>query len=142
MRMPAFPLHAKYLAHGLGQHRGLPASEPSKESPAPDQVKIGEQLVSLTGYACVTCHAINEKPAVAAFEIKGINFGITHERLRPGYFHQWMFNPARLVADTKMPRYTNPDDGTGLRSDILDGDAYKQFEAVRQYIQSVSASTK
>ena len=90
----------------------------------------------------MTCHAINEKPAVAAFEIKGINFGITHERLRSEYFHQWMFNPARLVPDTKMPRYTNPDDGTGLRPDILEGDSYKQFEAIRQYIQSVSASAK
>ncbi|HBI30842.1 MAG TPA: hypothetical protein DDY45_02295 [Verrucomicrobiales bacterium] len=142
MRMPAFPLHAKHLAHGLGQHHGLPASEPSEEKPASDQVEVGEKLVGLTGYACVTCHAINEKPAVAAFEIKGINFGITHERLRSEYFHQWMFNPARLVPNTKMPRYTNPDDGTGLRPDILEGDSYKQFEAIRQYIQSVSASAK
>ncbi len=138
MRMPAFPLHAKHMAHGLGQHHGLSASEPSKEKPAEDQVKIGGQLVGMTGYACVACHAINDKPALAAFEVQGINFGFTHNRLRPGYYHQWMFNPARLVPDTKMPRYTNPDDGTGLRSDILDGDSYKQFEAVRKYIQSIS----
>ena len=138
MRMPAFPLHAKHMAHGLGQHHGLAVSEPSREKPADDQVKIGEQLVGMTGYACVTCHAINDKPALAAFEVQGINFGQTHNRLRPGYYHQWMFNPARLVPDTKMPRYTNPDDGTGLRSDILEGDSQKQFEAVRRYIQSIS----
>jgi hypothetical protein len=96
----------------------------------------------MTGYACVTCHAINEKPALAAFEVQGINFGITHERLRPGYFHQWMFNPARLVPDTKMPRYTNPDDGAALRPDILEGDSQKQFEAIRQYIQSVGKIPK
>ena len=142
MRMPAFPLHAKHMSHGLGQHHGLPASEPSREKPAADQVKVGEQLVGMTGYACVTCHAINEKPALAAFEVQGINFGITHERLRPGYYHQWMFNPARLVPDTKMPRYTNPDDGTGLRPDILDGDSHKQFEAIRRYIQSVKSAAK
>lgn len=142
MRMPAFPLHAKLMAHGLGQHHGLPASSPSKEEPPADQVKVGEQLVSMTGYACVTCHAINDKPALAAFEVQGINFGITHERLRPGYFHQWMFNPARLVPDTKMPRYTNPDDGAALRPDILDGDSQKQFEAIRRYIQSVGKVTK
>lgn len=142
MRMPAFPLHAKHMAHGLGQHHGLPASSPSKEEPPADQVKLGEQLVSMTGYACVTCHAINEKPALAAFEVQGINFGITHERLRPRYFHQWMFNPARLVPDTKMPRYTNPDDGAALRPDILEGDSQKQFEAIRQYIQSVGKIPK
>lgn len=138
MRMPAFPLHAKHMAHGLGQHHGLAASEPSKEKPTEDQIKIGEQLAGMTGYACVTCHAINDKPALAAFEVQGINFGYVHNRLRSGYYHQWMFNPARLVPDTKMPRYTNPDDGTGLRPDILEGDSQKQFEAVRQYIQSVS----
>ncbi len=138
MRMPAFPLHAKHMANGLGQHHGLPTSTPSKETPPADQVKIGEQLVGMTGYACVTCHAINDNKALAAFEVQGINFGITHERLRKGYFHQWMFNPARLVPDTKMPRYTNPDDGTALRPDILDGDSQKQFETIRKYIQSVS----
>ena len=137
MRMPAFPLHAKHMAHGLGQHHGLLASEPSKEKPVEDQVKTGKQLVGMSGYACIACHGINEKPALAAFEVQGINFGFSHNRLRPGYYHQWMFNPARLVPDTKMPRYTNPSDGTGLRPDILDGDSHEQFEAIRKYIQSI-----
>ena len=48
-----------------------------------------------------------------------------------------MFNPARMVPNTKMPRYTNPDDGTGLRTDLLEGDAQKQFEAIRAYLQSL-----
>jgi len=137
MRMPAFPLHAKHMAEGLGQHHGLAASKPSSEKPDADQVKLGENLVGMTGYACVTCHAINDKKALAAFEVQGINFGLTYNRLRPDFYHQWMFNPARLVPDTKMPRYTNPDDGTGLRPDILDGDSKKQFEAIWQYFQSV-----
>lgn len=137
MRMPAFPLHARHMAAGLGQHHGLATSTPSTDAPPEDQVEIGKNLVGMTGYACVTCHAINDQKALAAFEVQGINFGLTHQRLRPGYYHQWMFNPARLVPDTKMPRYTNPDDGTGLRTDILEGDSRKQFEAIRLYIQSV-----
>jgi len=142
MRMPAFPLHAKNMAHGLGQHHGLTTSMPSKENPDEDLVKLGEQLIGMTGYACVTCHAINEKPPLAAFEVQGINFGLTHARLREGYYHQWMFNPSRLVPDTKMPRYTNPDDGTGLRPDIMDGNSSRQFEAIRLYLQSVSNERK
>lgn len=138
MRMPAFPLHAQLMAKGLGQHHGLLASSPSTTAPPQDLVKIGADLIDMTGYACVTCHAINEKPALAAFEVQGINFGLSHSRLRADYYHQWMFNPARLVPDTKMPRYTNPDDGSGLRSDILEGDSQKQFEAVRLFIQSIS----
>jgi len=137
MRMPAFPLHAKHLADGLARQHGLGKAEPGEEKPAPDLVKAGEQLASMTGYACVTCHAQNDKPALAAFEVKGINLGQVHKRLRPDYYHQWMFNPARLVPDTKMPRYTNPDDGTGLRPDLLEGDAKKQFDAIRAYLQSL-----
>ena len=137
MRMPAFPLHAKDLAAGLARQHGLGKAEPGKEKPAADQVKLGEQLVAMTGYACVTCHAQNDKPALAAFEVQGINFGEVHKRLRPDYYHQWMFNPARMVPNTKMPRYTNPDDGTGLRTDLLEGDAQKQFEAIRAYLQSL-----
>ena len=138
MRMPSFPLHAKHMAHGLAQRHGLAPSAPSTETPAPDQIKLGQTLVGMTGYACLTCHAINEKPALAAFEVQGINLGLTHARLRPGYYHQWMHNPTRLVPDTKMPRYTNPDDNSALNPDILQGDPKKQFEAIRLYIQSLS----
>ena len=137
MRMPAFPLHAKQLAAGLARQHGLGNAEPSKEKPTDEQIKLGEKIAGMTGYACVTCHAQNDKPALAAFEVKGINFGEVHERLRPDYYHLWMFNPTRLVPDTKMPRYTNPDDGTGLRPDFLEGDAEKQFEAIRAYLQSL-----
>ncbi|MDB4323431.1 c-type cytochrome [Akkermansiaceae bacterium] len=140
MRMPAFPLHAKSLAHGLAAQHGLAPSTPSKEAPAADKIAIGKDLAGMTGYACVTCHAIGEAPALAAFEVQGINFALAHQRLRPGYFHQWMQNPTRMVADTKMPKYTN-DDGSGLRPDILEGDSAKQFEAIRAYLQTVSKKT-
>ncbi len=134
MRMPSFPLHAERLALGLAHQHGLPASSPTKVE---GDLKTGEQLVSMTGYACVTCHGIGEKPPLAAFEVQGINFDLTHHRLRADYFHQWMHNPSRLVPDTKMPKYTN-DDGTGLRNDLLEGDSRKQFEAIRAYLGSVA----
>ncbi len=136
MRMPSFPLHAKSLAAGLARQHGLGSASANDKLPAADQIKLGEKVASMSGYACVTCHAQNEKPAVAAFEVQGINFGQIHQRLRPSYYHQWMYNPARLVPNTKMPRYTN-EDGTGLRADILDGDSKKQFEAIRAYLQSL-----
>jgi mono/diheme cytochrome c family protein len=137
MRMPAFSHRAEGLTKGLAHHHGLPESKPSEKKADPSLAATGEKLVGMTGYACVTCHAINDKKALAAFEVKGINFGLTHQRLREDYFHQWMFNPLRLVPDTKMPRYTNPDDGTGLRADILEGDSKKQFEAIWEYLKSV-----
>ena len=94
--------------------------------------------MAITGYACVTCHAIGETPALAAFEVQGINFGLAHQRLRPDYFHQWMQSPIRVISDTKMPKYTN-DDGSGLRPNLLGGDSAKQFEAIRAYLQTISS---
>jgi cytochrome c2 len=137
MRMPAFRHHAPALTAGLAHHHGLPQSKPSEDKSDPELIEIGKKLVGVNGYACVTCHAINDQKAIAAFEVQGINFGLTHQRLRNDYYHQWMFNPARLVPDTKMPRYTNPDDGSGLNPEILEGDSRKQFEAIWQYLKSV-----
>ena len=140
MRMPAFPHYADSLTTGLAHHHGLPESTPSAEKAEKADIalaKTGKQLVGTEGYACVTCHAIKDQKALAAFEVQGINFGLTHQRLRKDYYHQWMFNPARLVPDTKMPRYTNPDDGTALRPDILEGDSQKQFDAIWEYLKSL-----
>jgi len=130
MRMPAFPHYADKLAQGLAHQHGLKSSSPA---PAEGDIKAGENLISMQGYACITCHGVGDKPALAAFEVQGINFSHVHERLRPEYFYQWMHNPIRLVPDTKMPKYTNDDD-TGLRGDLLEGDAKKQFEAIRAYL--------
>lgn len=136
MRMPAFSHHEALLTRGLARHHGLPESEPSAEKADAALAETGKKLVGVNGYACVTCHAIKDQDAIAAFEVKGINFALTHDRLRPDYYHQWMFNPARLVPDTKMPRYTNPD-GSTLRPDILDGDSQKQFEAIWEYLKAL-----
>lgn len=127
MRMPAFPLHADLLALGLAEQHGLTTSEPDETAPPADSVEIGKTLV--TNYACSGCHAINDHPA-AAFEVQGINFGMVHQRLRSGYFHQWMTNPQRLVPETKMPQYP-------AFPGILDGDPHKQFEAIRHYLQTL-----
>jgi len=128
MRMPAFPLHAQGMALGLAQHHGHSASTPSDEALPADQVEIGKTLV--TNYACNGCHGINDqKPA--AFEVQGINFGMVHRRLRPGYFHQWMDNPIRLVPESKMPQYP-------AFPGVLDDDKHKQFEAIRNYLQTLN----
>lgn len=137
MRMPTFALHAKTLANGIAHQHGLPTSLPSASTPAPKFVNAGKKLISLTGYACVTCHGVGEASATAAFEVQGINFALTHERLRDDYYLQWMHNPTRLIPDTKMPKYTN-DDGTAIRSDILEGDSKKQFRAIKDYLDSLT----
>lgn len=139
MRMPGFKNRSAALAKSLAAHHGLPPSKATDfASDLPDAQTTGEMLVSMTGYACVTCHAVGDKELMPTFEVKGINFALTPHRLRDDYYFRWMHNPARLVPGTKMPKYTN-DDGTAVRPDILGGNSRKQFEAIRAYLDTIKA---
>lgn len=130
MRMPAYSHHAEKLALGLARHHGLDQSHPEASTPDPEKVKIGHQLVH-QGYACNICHGINEQGPLAAFEIKGVNFDLSHERLRADYFHRWLHNPQRLIPSSKMPAYGQ------AQNDAYQGDTSKQFEAIRAYLQTL-----
>lgn len=136
MRMPAFHQHAELLPTGFAAQHGVDVSAPDDTPVDAEKAKIGEELASMSGYACITCHSAGEIKALAAFEVQGINFDQVHRRLRPDYFHRWMQNPSRVVADSKMPRYTQPD-GSGLRGDILEGDSKKQFDAIWEYLKTL-----
>lgn len=133
MRMPVFPAFGKDLAYGLSAQHGLAGSVPETGG---GDVQTGKTLVGMEGYACTTCHAVGAQPALAAFEVQGINFALTPHRLREGYYYQWMHDPQRLQPGTKMPRYTNPD-GSALRPEILDGDSRAQFRAIWAYFESL-----
>lgn len=139
MRMPAFHQHAELLPAGFAAQHGLDIADPDASPTDAEAAKTGAEIISLKGYACVTCHAVGDTKPLAAFEVLGINFDQTHRRLRPAYFHRWLQNPYRVVPDTKMPKYTQPD-GAGLRNDILDGDSKKQFDAIWEYFKTLDKS--
>jgi mono/diheme cytochrome c family protein len=137
MRMPAFPEHAHGLAHGLSKMHGLAPSEPDAAPRQAEAAKTGKMIAGIQGLACVTCHGAGEMKPLAAFEVVGINFDQTHDRLLEEYFHRWLRNPRRIQPESKMPAYTTPDGGS-LRPDILEGDAEKQFDAIWEYLKAGS----
>jgi mono/diheme cytochrome c family protein len=132
MRMPAFHSRANSLATGLARLHGVEPGKP--DTPAPDAAlaEIGKKLAGTEGFGCNTCHGIGEVKATAAFEVEGINFALSHERLRKEWFIRWMDNPASITPSTKMPRYS--EDGQSQRPE-LEGDALKQFDAIWNYLQ-------
>lgn len=132
MRMPSYKAHANALATGLSRLHGL---EPNKPEPVKIDLalaEIGKQLTSATGFGCTTCHGIGDLKATAAFEVEGINFNLFPTRIREDYYHRWMDNPQAVIPGTKMPRYSQ--DNKSQRTDVLDGDAKKQFDAIWQYL--------
>lgn len=134
-RMPAFRFHAKPLAEGFSKLHGFEPSAPVKVETDPAMVETGKSLAGAEGFGCTTCHGIGEMKPTAAFEVEGINLHLVPERLRPDYYHRWMDDPAVVTPGTKMPKYA--DGNASQRTDVLEGDASKQYEAIWQYIHSL-----
>ncbi len=136
-RMPAFPTRAAPLSAGFSHAAGLPAVTPKPAALDPARVEVGEALASVEGgLACGTCHGIGEKPAIAVFEGEGPNFRDAGARLRREFFHLWMTDPPRLWPGTIMPKYAI--EGKTPLTQHYEGDATRQFDAIYDYLRSVS----
>lgn len=134
-RMPAFKSRAKNLSVALAANHGS-VMEASKMKVDKSLVEVGEKMVGMTGYACVTCHAVGDQAAVMAFEGQGPNLELAGERLRYDYFQSWMHWPQRFAPTTIMPKYTSAK-GMALNSDFFDGDSEKQFDAIWHWMKSL-----
>ncbi|MBK1834934.1 c-type cytochrome [Roseibacillus ishigakijimensis] len=135
-RMPGFANHApETFAQGLAAQHGLAPSTAQEQESDADRVAVGKELIgSESGFGCTTCHGVGDQEPTAAFEVMGINFALTHERLREDYFYRWMHNPVRITPDTKMPRYADDKGETPLPA--LGGESRAQFEAIWDYLQT------
>lgn len=139
-RMPGFSGHSEVLATGLAYRAGRNLSKPELE-PEPRLVEVGKKITGAVGYACTTCHAMGEMPALQAFEGQGPNLEIAANRLRPDYYRTWMFWPQRHAPLTIMPKYTI-DKERALNSSFYEGNADKQFQAILHYLHTLEGAEK
>lgn len=144
-RMPSFPAYARHLADGLAAEHGIaPETQPATiaaSAHAADLVEIGRQLtLKNAGLDCRQCHAVGREPASGDANTQialGINFAHIRERLRHDYYRRFVFDPPRYDIGSKMPKLV-----TGARTkvtQVFDGDAERQFEAIWRYIQTIEA---
>jgi len=139
-KMPAFHSRAEYLAKGLAFRAGMDFGKPEIKID-PELTKMGGEIASIKGYACVTCHAAGETPALQAFEGQGPNLQLSGERLRPGYYHSWMHWPQRFQPLTIMPKYT-VDKEKALNPAFYEGKADPQFEAIWHWLHTLEGAEK
>jgi mono/diheme cytochrome c family protein len=133
-RMPAFPAYADLLAEGLAAEHGVSSDLNYGKA---EWKAEGEKLAGVNGgFACVACHAIGNKKAIAEFEAGAVNLLHSAERLRGEFYQRWMRNPQRIEPITTMPRFGG-EDGTTPLTETLDGHADHQFEAIWAYLQSL-----
>lgn len=139
-RMPGFPGFADNLAKGIAHGAGTTTGE---KLTAPDQplADAGAEVAGLTGYACTTCHAAGETPALQAFEGQGPNLQLAGERLREDFYKAWMHWPQRFVPITIMPKYTS-DKKTALNPTFFEGNAEEQFQSLWQWMKTLEGAEK
>ncbi|MFM9067158.1 MAG: DUF6797 domain-containing protein [Planctomycetota bacterium] len=142
-RMPAFPGYAEVLAAGLAvQHGRSPVALAPSAAQSVDRelAEIGRRLtLSQSGLDCRQCHAVGrEQPTGDAGTriAPGINFSLIHRRLNEDFFPRFVTNPPRYDVTTKMPRLV-PDGRTSKVTDLLDGDAQRQFLAIWEYLRGL-----
>lgn len=134
MRMPGFVSRASQLAKGISKQHGLLPGPTASLTVDPSLAAIGKNLIEAGGFGCNTCHGVGDQKPTAAFEVEGIHFNLTSARIREDYFHRWMDNPQSVTPGTKMPRYSEAN--KSQRTDVFEGDAQKQFEAIWHYLHS------
>jgi mono/diheme cytochrome c family protein len=134
-RMPAFKSRAKLLAEGMAEQQGY-APKTRDEGPIDEAAaKIGHKLIGKdNGLSCISCHAVNDMPALEVFESEGVNLGLTSARLLKPYFFRWMRNPLAIDPQTKMPAFFG-EDGKSALTDYYDGDGERQVNALYEYIR-------
>jgi mono/diheme cytochrome c family protein len=136
-RMPSFgETRGTLLAKGLALHHGILPGASDPEPPIDEELAaVGRRLVGKEkGFSCVTCHAVGAAPAISPFEAYGPNFTLTADRMRHDFYTRWVRNPQRYEPGTRMPQYADMDGKTSFR-DVFEGDAAKQFEAIREYLR-------
>ena len=80
------------------------------------------------------CHSVGNFAATQVFEAPGVNLIYSGERLQPAYFARWLRNPPLVDPSTKMPVYFD-EEGKSPLTEVYDGDAAKQINAIWQYIR-------
>ena len=135
-QMPGFPKFAVSIAKGLATEQGFAATTPNEPAVDHEGSNTGHRLVSSPpkGFACISCHSVGSFGATQVFEAPGINLMRSGERLQPSYFRRWLRNPPMVDPQTKMPAYFD-EEGKSPIADVYDGDAYKQINALWQYVR-------
>jgi cytochrome c551/c552 len=92
-------------------------------------METGRTLVGLGGFACIACHDVAGKPSLG---IPMTDLATTPERLRHDWFRLWLEDPVGMQPGTRMPAFFH--DGKSARTDILEGHAGQQIDAIWTYL--------
>ncbi|MFG0265531.1 MAG: cytochrome oxidase [Rhodopirellula sp. JB055] len=129
IRMPQFPKRTiEPLVSAL--EAADQASTSSDEGVFPEHESLAETGMQLTQVGCIQCHKFDGK---ALPGVVGIDLGDVPNRIRPGWFREFLLDPGGKKRGTRMPSFFP--DGSSQSPDVLNGDAEKQIAALWAYLK-------
>lgn len=99
-------------------------------SDAPTEAKATAlRLIDKGKLQCIACHDFNGHESVG---LRAMDLTKMPTRLNRDWFHRYMLNPSQYRPGTKMP--ASWPRGRSLFKDELDGDAFRQIDAIWMYL--------
>jgi len=99
----------------------------AKEETTPGHLEGALKIVTNNNY-CVKCHLVGSYTPPGSVKALAPQLERVHERLRPGYVHDWIANPKRFLPYTGMPvniPYNQP-----VSQDLYAGTSEQQVDAL------------
>lgn len=134
VRMPDYGPAADSLADALiraDQDLQLPATDTSGTLHH-HRNRYGRRLMGADGLNCINCHGLRGHPSTG---MPALDLADTLERLQPDWFKRYLLDPDSSRPGTLMPTYFEA--GKGTLTEVLDGDADKQIEAILTYLKEL-----
>jgi len=125
------PQYGREALEGLPELLAKVDEMPQVDLPPPDRQEQpmvrngGHLLLGTDGLNCISCHNYNGKESPG---MKGYDLILTYQRLQPGWFYEFMRNPAKHRPGIIMPNYWP--DGKAVQTEIMGGDTHEQLRAL------------
>jgi hypothetical protein len=107
------------------------ANVASKEAERPGHLEGALKIVTNTNY-CVKCHLVGDYAPPGNPKALAPQLEVVHERLRPGYVHDWIANPKRFLPYTGMP--VNIPFDKPVSQDLYKGTSEEQVAALTDFL--------
>ena len=99
----------------------------AKEQAHPGHLEGALRIVTNNNY-CVKCHLLGDYAPPGNPKALAPQLERSHERLQPGYVHDWIANPKRFLPYTGMP--VNVPFGAPVSQDLYAGTSEQQLDAL------------
>ncbi|MBX2992747.1 MAG: c-type cytochrome [Bacteroidetes bacterium] len=103
----------------------------------PQRLRIGKEI--FTDFQCLNCHPsgpFRRGSGEVSTSDLAPNLALSRDRLKPEWIVEWLADPGKIQPGTRMPTFFP--DGESPLPDVLEGDARKQMEAIRDYVLTLA----